>query len=63
MIIPPNARGARVIQVIEVTTLEGKGIDGDPCREVKTYHALDGECLAYFDPVEEDRRSVPSTKN
>ena len=46
---PPKFRGSRVIQVIETITCEGRGITGDPCREVKRYLTLDGELLAIRD--------------
>lgn len=48
--LPPNARGARVIQVIEVVTKEGAGTDEDPVREVTLLYSFDGELLAVDDP-------------
>lgn len=40
---------AKVMQVIEVRALLGRGIKGDPVREVVGYFSLDGEPLAEKD--------------
>lgn len=39
----------RMIQVIEVVSLIGKGITGNPIREVTEYYSLDGDRLARTD--------------
>lgn len=42
---------AKVIQVIETVSLQGKGMSaGDPIREVRHYWAGDGTLLATADP-------------
>lgn len=41
----------RVIEVIEVTFIIGKGVVGDPVRQVTAYHRLDGTLLAENDPI------------
>ena len=38
--------GVKVIQVVEVVYIRGKGIDDDPVRQMKQYWSLDGELLA-----------------
>lgn len=49
-----NLRASRVREVIEVTTAEGSGEQGDPCREVVTYlDPASGAFLAVFDPLRE----------
>ena len=48
---------AQVIEVIEVKFPRGKGVDGDPVRQVTAYYALTGEFLAEHDswtPPNED---------
>ena len=40
---------ARVIQVIETTSLRGEGTEEDNCREVKQYWDFDGNLLAEND--------------
>lgn len=45
-----NCRDAKVIQVVQVVTLEGEGLDGDPARLVTNYFDLDGKWLAVNDP-------------
>jgi len=46
----------KVVEVIEVTWKRGKGLDdSDPMREVKTYYARNGDLLAEFDPIKEER--------
>ena len=46
-----NIRGARVIQVVQVVSCEGKGTPEDPSREVVFYYGLDGKILALHDPT------------
>lgn len=53
-----GARGARVIQVIEVTTYEGAGTSEDIGRTVLWYYSLDGELLARHDEADGDVRYV-----
>ena len=40
---------ARVIQVIEVVTTRGRGVELDPVRVVRQYYSLEGELLAERD--------------
>ena len=40
---------AKVIQVVEVHVVEGKGIKGDPTRLVVQYWSMDGKKLAEYD--------------
>lgn len=44
-------RGVKVIQVIEVISLRGKGTEDEIYREVIQYWSLDGVLLAEHDPV------------
>jgi hypothetical protein len=41
--------GARLIQVIEVDELRGRGIEADPYRRVTVYYSPDGDWLAERD--------------
>ena len=41
-----NAMSARVIEVIEVKTYRGEGVEGDPVRTVTQFWSLDGKFLA-----------------
>jgi len=50
---PPHFRSAKVIQVIEVVTLEGNRPNDPLAREVKRYLTLSGETLATNDPCDE----------
>ena len=45
----PNQRGAKVIQVIHVETLEGEGTEKNVARLVHWYYSLDGSLLAIRD--------------
>lgn len=45
-------RSARLIEVIEVITTRGKGVQGDPVREVRQYWSKEGELLAECDSWE-----------
>ena len=48
-----NDRSPRVMQVIQLRICRGKGIEGDPCREVVQIYTLDGELIAENDPIQE----------
>jgi hypothetical protein len=52
MLIKPGQKfhGSKLIEVIKTTVVEGKGVDGDPVREVIYYSNPDGEELAKHDP-------------
>lgn len=45
-----NCRGAKLTFVIEVTVLEGEGVEGDPMREARYYYDAQGKLLAFNDP-------------
>lgn len=47
-----GSRKAKVVQVILVETLIGKGSEEDPLRVVNEYWSLDGDLLAVTDPPE-----------
>lgn len=47
----PREAQARVLQVIEVSLVRGKGVEGDPVRRVLAYFDLDGDFLAERDDV------------
>jgi len=49
-----NVNSARVIQVIEVKSIFGKGTDDDPVRELVEYYTLDGLLLADVDRWQEN---------
>lgn len=49
--LPPNARSARVVEVIQVVTKEGQGTDDDLVREVTRYYTLGGELIATHEPA------------
>lgn len=42
---------AKVIQLIEVKTTKGEGINGDPVRQVTQYYTFEGTLLFEYDPV------------
>lgn len=44
---------AKVIEVIEVKTTIGKGVVGNPYREIIEYYTLDGKLIAHNDPCKE----------
>lgn len=52
-----NVKGVRVIEVIEVTSLTGKGVEGDPVRELIQHYSMSGNLLAERDTWEERRDS------
>lgn len=41
---------ASVIQVIQVCSITGAGVEGDPVRQIVEYYSLTGELLARRDP-------------
>lgn len=43
---PRGTDSARVIEIIETTSLKGSGSETDPCRQVTQYWSLEGELLA-----------------
>lgn len=43
-----------VIEVIEVKSLAGDGVDGSPSYEVTEYYSLDGDLLARHNPLKPD---------
>lgn len=45
---------AKVIQVIEIKSLAGNGVEGDPSYEVTEYYSLDGTLLARHNPLKPD---------
>lgn len=47
---PRGTDKARVIQVIETTSLRGEGTKEDNCRKVKQYWDFNGNLLAENDP-------------
>lgn len=52
---PNGTNGARVIQVIETTTLRGEGTERDKCREVKQYWNFAGDFLAESDSCQQEK--------
>lgn len=44
----------KVIEVIEVKSLAGDGVDSSPFYEVTEYYSLDGELLARHNPLKPD---------
>lgn len=45
----------KVIEVIEVKSLAGRGEEGNPMYEVTEYYSLDGELLARHNPLKPDK--------
>lgn len=52
---PRGTDSARVIQVIETTSLRGEGTHDDLCRLVTQYWDFDGNLLAENDPSEKEK--------
>ena len=54
---PRGTDSARVIQVIETRSIEGRGTPDDPCRVIIQYWETDGNLLAerYEDQIRCDR--------
>lgn len=44
-----NVDEARVIEVVEVKSIVGEGIDGSPIRQITEYFSKEGELLARRD--------------
>lgn len=44
-------RSAKIVEVIVTVSLEGEGVEGDPCREITRYWTKDGNLIAEKDPV------------
>ena len=42
--------GCRIISVIQTTSLEGAGVEGDSYRQITRYWDFDGKLLAVSDP-------------
>lgn len=51
-----SAPDARLVELLEVTVVEGKGIVPDPCRRVTYYFHRDGTLAARRDQWEEEER-------
>ena len=49
-----NVDEVRMIKVIEVRSLVGKGTEGDPGRTVTEYFSLDGKRLARAEPFNKE---------
>jgi hypothetical protein len=45
---------AKVIEVIEIKSIAGEGVDGNPFYEVTEYYSLDGTLLARHNPLKPD---------
>lgn len=45
---------AKVIEVIEIKSLAGEGVAGNPAYEVTEYYSLKGELLARHNPLNPD---------
>lgn len=50
-----GVNNAKVIEVIEVKSLAGDGVEGRPFYEVTEYYSLDGELLARHNPLKPDK--------
>jgi hypothetical protein len=48
-----NINEAKVIKVIEIKSIIGKGIEGDPIIEIAEYYSEEGELLARRDRTAE----------
>ncbi len=54
---PRGTDRARVIPVIETSSLRGTGLnEEDKCREVKQYWDLNGKLLAEYDPCAKEKQ-------
>lgn len=53
-----NVDEVKIIQVIEVKSLVGKGTSEDVCRQITEYYNLDGTLLARYNNQEELKRIV-----
>lgn len=49
-------RSAKIVSLIEVRSLLGKGVsEDDPVREIVEYFTLEGVKVAHFDPFKDNR--------
>lgn len=48
-----NVNEARLIEVVEVKSIIGEGVKGDPIREIREYFAKDGTLLARTSGLED----------
>lgn len=46
----------KVMQVVEVKSLAGNGVEGDPMYEVIEYYTFDGQLLARHNPLKPDKK-------
>ena len=53
---------AKITQVIEVRSTVGKGVEGDPIRQIVEYFDMEGTRLAFCDPAPHSREEAPRTK-
>ena len=49
-----NVDEVKVIQVVEVKSLVGKGVEDDPGRQITEYFSLDGVRLARAEPFNKE---------
>ena len=49
-----NVRQAKQVQVLEVRSVIGAGVPGDPVRELVEYFSLEGERLAQRDTLADE---------
>jgi hypothetical protein len=45
-------RQVEVVEVLKTVSVYGRGVAGDPVREITQYWTLDGELLLTIDPCE-----------
>lgn len=50
-----GVNSAKVVQVIEIKSLAGEGVEGNPFYEVTEYYSLEGDLLARHNPLKPDR--------
>ncbi len=48
-----NVDGARVVELIEVCSVIGKGVEGDPVRRLFEWYTFEGELVARTDSNED----------
>lgn len=51
-------RGSKVIIIIKTVCIEGKGVEGDPIREVIHYSTLEGELLYSVDTWKKEKEQA-----
>lgn len=54
-----HVREAKLIQVLQIRSVTGKGVPLDPVREVVDYFDLKGNRLATFDPAFDSQSANP----